>query len=155
MLKMSKRFGRRARRFSSEGLSRKQPLAPPSGSNVIDSAATQIQTLVRMTEARKRTVRQEEVLNWSQPEVRKSRQKLSNMVYLWFGLYLGTVTWVTLCYVLTYDTVTIWSWVTATAWTISIDVVLRKPLTVLGNATLHTIQERVRKPEKTHIEESI
>lgn len=66
----------------------------------------------------RRTVRQEEVLNWSQPEVRKSRQKLSNMVYLWFGLYLGTVTWVTLCYVLTYDTVTIWCVVQSHLYTV-------------------------------------
>lgn len=53
-LSMVKRFGRRTRRFSSERQTRNS-LVPPSG-NAQESAATRIQALVRMTQARKRYV---------------------------------------------------------------------------------------------------
>eukprot|EP00752_Nemacystus_decipiens_P006049 g5460.t1 len=115
------------------------------------AAAIKIQTFVRMHQARRRTVRLQEVVVWHSPDVEEMRNKLKFRTYACLAIYTLAIAWINICYVATYDTPAIWSWVSATGLTILADILLRKPLTVLVVATFYAIRDNSRVPETAYV----
>ncbi len=79
------------------------------------------------------------------------RRKIHNRAYIFLVIYTMVVVWINLCYVVTYDTPTIWRWVTATGATVIIDVVLRKPMSVLARSGFQTFRATIHKPQESAI----
>ncbi|CAM9935318.1 unnamed protein product [Scytosiphon promiscuus] len=115
------------------------------------SAAIKIQTVVRMHQAQRRTIRREEVLVWHCPEVGKMRQSIRFQASACLVIYTSTVVWINLCYVATYDSAAVRSWLTATGFTVLADILLRKPLSVLATAVFYTIRDTVRVPQDVYV----
>lgn len=90
-----------------------------------------------------RIIRRKEVLAWHGDGVKDIRRKLNVRAYTFLAIYTVVVVWINLCYVVTYDLPTIWRWVTATSVTVIVDVLLRKPLSVLATSTFHTFRGMV------------
>ncbi|CAM9102892.1 unnamed protein product [Laminaria digitata] len=151
-LSLAKKYGKRSRRESESFMRRTSSTGRPDASafaphRVRDEAATRIQALVRAEQAWKRTIRKKEIQLWHRPEVCELRRKFTVRAYAWLGLYAGTALWINLCYVFAYDTPTVWSWVTATAMAIAVDVVLRKPIAVLARGGIQALRDMARVPE--------
>eukprot|EP00903_Cladosiphon_okamuranus_P012876 g12026.t1 len=104
-------------------------------------AATVIQSRVRLFLFRKRIIRRKEVQAWHGDSVKSIREKINNRAYVFLITYTLVVVWINLCYVATYDAPTIWRWTAATSATVLIDVLLRKPISVLMMSALHTIRD--------------
>eukprot|EP00903_Cladosiphon_okamuranus_P018201 g16743.t2 len=115
------------------------------------AAAIKIQTFVRMHQARQRAVRLQEVVVWHSPDVEHMRKKLKFRTYACLAIYTLVIAWINICYVATYDTPAVRSWVAATGLTVLADVLLRKPLSVLAIATFHAIRDNVRVPETAYV----
>lgn len=98
-----------------------------------------------------RVIRRKEVLAWHGDGVKDIRRKIHNRAYIFLAIYTMVVVWINLCYVVTYDSPTIWRWVTATSATVVIDVVLRKPFSVLATSGFHTIRATVHKPHESFL----
>ncbi|CAM9178731.1 unnamed protein product [Ectocarpus fasciculatus] len=116
-----------------------------------NTAAVKIQTLVRMFQAHQRTVRRQEVVVWQCPRVKSMRRQLTFRAYACLVIYTASVAWINLCYVVMYDAPAIRSWMAATAITVLVDILLRKPLSVLVVATVNTIRDSVRVPGTVYI----
>ncbi|CAM9232454.1 unnamed protein product [Ectocarpus sp. 6 AP-2014] len=105
-----------------------------------EAAAVVIQARVRGVLHSKRSIRRKEVLAWQTYQVQRIRRKLTAGTYMLLATYTVVVVYINLCYVMTYDNRTAWHWAAASFLTVFIDVLLRKPLSVLAASTLHTIR---------------
>ncbi|CAM9247691.1 unnamed protein product, partial [Ectocarpus sp. 12 AP-2014] len=106
-----------------------------------NTAAMKIQTLVRMYQAHQRAVRRQEVVVWRCPRVKSMRKRLTFRAYTCLIVFTASVAWINLCYVVLYDGPAIRNWIAATGITVLVDIVLRKPLSVLVVATVNTIRD--------------
>ncbi|CAB1100229.1 unnamed protein product [Ectocarpus sp. CCAP 1310/34] len=116
-----------------------------------NTAAVKIQTLVRMYQARQRAVRRQEVVAWQSPHVRSMRKRLTFRAYTCLIVFTASVAWINLCYVALYDGPAIRNWIAATGIAVLVDIVLRKPLSVLVVATVNTIRDSARVPGTVYI----
>eukprot|EP00903_Cladosiphon_okamuranus_P005952 g5878.t1 len=122
-----------------------------AASNWRDSSAIKIQAIVRRHQAYNRATRRQELEVWHGPEVGRMREKQRFRAYTCLAVYTLVVAWINLCYVATYDTAAIRSWVASTALTVLADILLRKPLSVLALATFYTIRDNVRVPQTVFV----
>ncbi|CAM9342946.1 unnamed protein product, partial [Ectocarpus sp. 12 AP-2014] len=106
-----------------------------------NTAAVKIQTLVRMYQAHQRAVRRQEVVVWRCPRVKSMRKRLTFRAYTCLIVFTASVAWINLCYVVLYDGPAIRNWIAATGITVLVDIVLRKPMSVLVVATVNTIRD--------------
>ncbi|CAM9419179.1 unnamed protein product [Pylaiella littoralis] len=114
-------------------------------------AATVIQARMRQVLHRKRFIRRQEVFAWHGDTVVGIRRKINNRAYMFLAAYTLVVAWINLCYVVTYDTPTTWKWVTATSITVVVDVLLRKPVSVVVRSVFHTIRSMVHAPHESYL----
>ncbi|CAN0146388.1 unnamed protein product, partial [Pylaiella littoralis] len=114
-------------------------------------AAAVIQARMRQVLERKRFIRRKEVLAWHGGTVVGIRRTINNRAYMFLAAYTLVVVWINLCYVVTYDTPTTWNWVTHTAITVIVDVLLRKPLSVLVLSAFYTFRSMVHAPHESYI----
>ncbi|CAM9229261.1 unnamed protein product, partial [Ectocarpus sp. 8 AP-2014] len=68
--------------------------------------------------------------------------------------YTASVAWVNLCYVSPYDAPAIRSWITSVGITVLVDILLRKPLSVLVAATFCYIRDAVSVPASGYVSNS-
>ncbi|CAN0146457.1 unnamed protein product [Pylaiella littoralis] len=114
-------------------------------------AAAVIQARMRQVLERKRFIRRKEVLAWHGGTVVGISRTINNRAYMFLVAYTLVVVWIDLCYVVTYDTPTAWNWVTATTITVIVDVLLRKPLSVLVLSAFYTFRSMVHAPHESYI----
>ncbi|CAM9236501.1 unnamed protein product [Ectocarpus fasciculatus] len=111
-----------------------------------EAAAVLIQARVRGVLHSKRSIRRKEVLAWQTYQVQGIRRKLTAGTYIFLATYTVVVVYINLCYVMTYDNPTAWRWAAASFLTVFVDVLLRKPLSVLAASALHTIRGLLSAP---------
>ncbi|CAM9718087.1 unnamed protein product [Ectocarpus sp. 4 AP-2014] len=117
-----------------------------------EAAAVVIQARVRGVLHTKRSIRRKEVLAWQTNQVQGMRRKLAAGTYTFLATYTVVVVYINLCYVMTYDNPTAWRWAAASLLTVIIDVLFRKPLSVLAASTLHTIRRLLSAPHADFID---
>ncbi|CAM9232606.1 unnamed protein product [Ectocarpus sp. 6 AP-2014] len=117
-----------------------------------EAAVVVIQARVRGVLHSKRSFRRKEVQAWQTYQVQGIRRKLTAGTYIFLATYTVVVVYVNLCYVMTYDNRTAWRWAAASFLTVFIDVLLRKPLSVLAASTLHTIRRLLSAPHGDFID---
>lgn len=88
--------------FSSEG-----KLLQENGRKFIVSASGS-RSLRRLIFFPCRVIRRKEVLAWHGDSVKGIRKKINTRAYIFLITYTLVVVWINLCYVVTYDTPTIW-----------------------------------------------
>ncbi|CAM9255036.1 unnamed protein product [Ectocarpus sp. 4 AP-2014] len=115
------------------------------------TAATSIQTLVRMNQAHTRAIRHQEVAIWHGSAVESIRKRVTFRAYTCLIIYTASVAWINLCYVVTYDAPAIRNWIASVGITVLVDVLLRKPLSVLAAATFNFIRDAVSVPESGYV----
>ncbi|CAM9646533.1 unnamed protein product [Scytosiphon promiscuus] len=101
--------------------------------------------------SRSRTIRREEVLVWHCPQVEKIKRSIRFRANACLFVYTLTVVWINLCYVATYDSAAVRSWLTASGLSVLADILLRKPLSVLAIATFFTIRDTVCVPQEVYV----
>ena len=79
---------------------------PPKISHVSPLACMHVAFSLVLGSAR--TIRRKEVQIWHRDDVKDIRRKINRRAYMFLATYTLVVVWINLCYVVTYDTPTIW-----------------------------------------------
>ncbi|CAM9229815.1 unnamed protein product, partial [Ectocarpus fasciculatus] len=117
-----------------------------------EAAAVVIQARVRGVLHSKRSIRRKEVLAWQTYQVQGIRRKLTAGTYIFLATYTVVVVYINLCYVMTYDSPTAWRWAAASFLTVFVDVLLRKPLSVLAASAVHTVRRLLSAPHGDYMD---